>query len=101
VELQRDSFTNYDLKFPSKETLTCTEQVLHLKQVTIVESKNRKRETSVIGLYYNILWHVDPLLGNDRKNNYITARKPQQSSGVFCEDRVEMLEAGQLVSSVS
>jgi hypothetical protein len=42
--------------------------------------------------YIHILWHVDQLLGNDRKTNYYTtARKQQKRNGVFCAIHDETL----------
>jgi hypothetical protein len=37
----------------------------------------------VKGLYYNILYHMDQLLGNDSKTNYTTTRKLQQNIDFF------------------
>jgi hypothetical protein len=56
-----------------------------------------------------VLWHVDPLLGNDREiSNGTTAismyghRKQARlhcnRNGVFCSVRVEVLQAGQVMS---
>jgi hypothetical protein len=51
-----------------------------------------------------ILWHVNPLLGNDcERNSYTTEAclhgnnwKQQERNGVFCVIRTKMLYAGQL-----
>jgi hypothetical protein len=47
-----------------------------------------------------ILWHVDPLQGNDCEMDngryYATSHKQQQKNGVFCAFRADMLLAGQL-----
>jgi hypothetical protein len=55
--------------------------------------REEKKGKSEKGLYYNIiLRHVEPLLGKeDKKDNYITVRKLQQSSGVFWAVCAEML----------
>jgi hypothetical protein len=45
-----------------------------------------------------VLWHVDPLVDNERETDIQTvALKQQQKNGVFCAVRGEMLKAGPLV----